>query len=296
MHARLARIRRTDLWRSGRVRQRGRAASSVPVGVHRGDALLHARVWTRRGVGLATCCARDELERRGSRFRADHGRDVAVRVAVVLGAVGGVDLVVNAVVGVDEEEGDALSTPPARMWPSWRFWMPRNQVEVRPRQDRTYRSSPCGRSRSSPACAASRRALPTRAAAPLLPRSSPARRWSSRSSSDLHHDLDRFAVVHRPVAVGHLVEADHLVEDAAGLDAALQDVRQLLDVGVDPPKLAWRSVIGSVETTVCASADLGERPSPINQYSSPATAPQARTSTEPVRALRRRTPQAASPQ
>ena len=45
-------------------------------------------------------------------------------------------------------------------------------------------------------------------------------------------DLERLALVHRPVPVGHLVEARHAVEDAAGLDPALEDVRQeLLDIG-----------------------------------------------------------------
>src|SRR3712207_1623519 len=45
-------------------------------------------------------------------------------------------------------------------------------------------------------------------------------------------DLDRLAVGHRPVAVGHAVEADGAVEDAARLDRAGEDVgQQLLDVG-----------------------------------------------------------------
>src|SRR5215208_5033956 len=53
----------------------------------------------------------------------------------------------------------------------------------------------------------------------------------SHGRSRPHHDLDRLAVVHRPVAVGHAVEADGPVEDAPGLDPALEDVRQeLLDV------------------------------------------------------------------
>src|SRR5882762_1520596 len=60
------------------------------------------------------------------------------------------------------------------------------------------------------------------------------RRSSLRSWSDLDHDLDRFAVVHRPVAVGHPLEAHHAVEDVAGFDPAFEDVRQeLLDVGTD---------------------------------------------------------------
>src|SRR5436190_15648858 len=34
------------------------------------------------------------------------------------------------------------STPPARMWPSWRAWAPRNHAPVGPFTDQTYRSSP----------------------------------------------------------------------------------------------------------------------------------------------------------
>src|SRR5882762_1376180 len=49
-----------------------------------------------------------------------------------------------------------------------------------------------------------------------------------------YHDLDRLALVHRPVAVGNLVEADDPVEHAARFDRALEDVReQLFDVGAD---------------------------------------------------------------
>src|SRR5207244_7847870 len=79
----------------------------------------------------------------------------------------------------------------------------------------------------------SRRALSTPAPARLRPRPCRARR-SSRLPSGLHHHLDRFALVHRPVAVGHLVEAEDAVEDAAGFDAAFEDVRQeLLEVRAD---------------------------------------------------------------
>src|SRR6266540_4981374 len=42
------------------------------------------------------------LDRRGSRFGSDHRHDVAVRVAAVLSPVGGVDGVVEVVVGFDE--------------------------------------------------------------------------------------------------------------------------------------------------------------------------------------------------
>jgi len=34
-------------------------------------------------------------------------------------------------------------------------------------------------------------------------------------SSGLHHHLDRLAIIHRPVTVGNLVEADDPVEDPA---------------------------------------------------------------------------------
>src|SRR5919106_6753877 len=53
--------------------------------------------------------------------------------------------------------------------------------------------------------------------------------WGPWSWPD--HDLDRFAVVHRPVAVGYFVETDDTVEHAAWLDASVDDVReQFLDV------------------------------------------------------------------
>jgi hypothetical protein len=53
-------------------------------------------------------------------------------------------------------------------------------------------------------------------------------------ASGLDHDLDYFPLVHRAVAVGHLVEAHDPVEDSAGLDPAFEDVRQkLLDVRAD---------------------------------------------------------------
>src|SRR5215218_4068345 len=53
-------------------------------------------------------------------------------------------------------------------------------------------------------------------------------------ASELDQDFDRFPFVHRPVAVGNLVEAHDPVEDSAGFDPALEDVRyKLLDVGAD---------------------------------------------------------------
>src|SRR2546422_5091723 len=50
-------------------------------------------------------------------------------------------------------------------------------------------------------------------------------------SSELDQDLDRFAFVHRPVAVRHLVEAHDPIEDSTRFDQAFEDVREeLLDV------------------------------------------------------------------
>lgn len=43
-------------------------------------------------------------------------------------------------------------------------------------------------------------------------------------SSRLDHDLDRVPFGHRPVAVGHLVEGYHPVENAPGFDSAFEDV------------------------------------------------------------------------
>jgi hypothetical protein len=45
-------------------------------------------------------------------------------------------------------------------------------------------------------------------------------------ASELEHDLDRLPLVHRPVAVRHLVEAHDPVEDPARLDTAIEDVRE----------------------------------------------------------------------
>ena len=50
-------------------------------------------------------------------------------------------------------------------------------------------------------------------------------------SLELDLEFEDFALVHRPVAVRHLVERTDAVEDAAGLDASLKHVgQQLLDV------------------------------------------------------------------
>src|SRR5690349_22175603 len=57
-------------------------------------------------------------------------------------------------------------------------------------------------------------------------------RWSLLLFSRLDENLERGALVHRPVAVGGVLEGHGAVEDPAGLDPALQDVgQQLLDVG-----------------------------------------------------------------
>src|SRR5207249_1823871 len=56
-------------------------------------------------------------------------------------------------------------------------------------------------------------------------------KYFSFASSELNHDLDRFAVVHRAIAIGHAVEIRHAVEHATGLDSALHHIRhQLLDI------------------------------------------------------------------
>src|SRR5947209_12669632 len=50
-------------------------------------------------------------------------------------------------------------------------------------------------------------------------------------SSELDQDLDRFAFVHRPIALRHLVEAHDPVIDSTRFDQAFEDVREeLLDV------------------------------------------------------------------
>jgi hypothetical protein len=43
--------------------------------------------------------------------------------------------------------------------------------------------------------------------------------------SELDQDLDRLALVHRAVSVGHAVEVRDPIEYAAGLDPAFEDVR-----------------------------------------------------------------------
>jgi hypothetical protein len=76
-----------------------------------------------------------ELDGGGSGLWVDDPADDPFAVAAVLVAVGGVDLVVEVAVGVGE--GDALSTPRARMWPWWRTWVAGNQPPVRPYMERT---------------------------------------------------------------------------------------------------------------------------------------------------------------
>src|SRR3954453_17897166 len=84
----------------------------------------------------------------------------------------------------------------------------------------TWAAPPCGpqvhrtRPRPAPELIAGRR---------------PARPWSG-----LDQDLDRLAVGHRAVAVGHAVEIRRGVEDLPRLDGAVEDVgHQVLDVGAD---------------------------------------------------------------
>src|SRR3954453_24017116 len=56
------------------------------------------------------------------------------------------------------------------------------------------------------------------------------KRWSDQLRPD--HDLDGLTLIHGSVAVRNAVEPNRAVEDAAGLNAPLEHVRQqLLDVG-----------------------------------------------------------------
>src|SRR5437867_10690911 len=79
------------------------------------SALLHAaspyrvRSEVTRGAEALGCSARHELEVRGPRLGPHDAGDDARVAASVLGAVGGVDLVVEAAwVGVDLDEGHVL--------------------------------------------------------------------------------------------------------------------------------------------------------------------------------------------
>jgi hypothetical protein len=45
----------------------------------------------------------------------------------------------------------------------------------------------------------------------------------SPRASRLHHDLDRFPVIHRSVAARNVTELDYSVEDSAGLDSSLEE-------------------------------------------------------------------------
>jgi hypothetical protein len=70
-------------------------------------------------------------------------------------------------------------------------------------------------------------------------------------------DLERLALVHRAVAVRHLVERTDAVEDAVGLDPSLKHVgQQLLDVGAyrcgPPPMVAFFQNATPVGVTSCS--------------------------------------------
>src|SRR4051812_24592745 len=39
----------------------------------------------------------------------------------------------------------------------------------------------------------------------------------TKTDSELYHHLDRFALVHRAITVGHAVEIDHAIEHTSGL-------------------------------------------------------------------------------
>src|SRR5207247_885127 len=121
-----------------------------------------------------------------------------------------------------------LSTPPLRMCASWRVWAPRSHDEARPLTERTYRSSA---SRTTHIVTGSRRVPSGRtdasfnsSAAPILSSSSLVHVVISLVL-ELDQELDRLALVHRPVAVRNLVERAGAVEDAAGFDPTVEDVR-----------------------------------------------------------------------
>jgi hypothetical protein len=83
---------------------------------------------------------------------------------------------------------------------------------------------------------------------------------SARRCLELDHDLDRLAVVHRPVAIRHPVEFRYSVEDTAWLDPPVKDVRQQLVAvgagrGVPPPTLTFFQ-----EATPAASVSFCGRP------------------------------------
>ena len=86
-------------------------------------------------VELGARCARHEFDRRGSRLGAHDVADGACGVAAVLGAVRGVDLVVDVVDCVHEGDVFLDAGGPDRPW--WRTRVPRNQAAVRPLTDRT---------------------------------------------------------------------------------------------------------------------------------------------------------------
>jgi hypothetical protein len=58
------------------------------------------------------------------------------------------------------------------------------------------------------------------------------------ASSEVHQHLDRFPLVHRPVAVRNAVQVDGAVKDVSGLDSALYQGR---DDGTDPMRDCRRS-------------------------------------------------------
>src|SRR3954454_13740333 len=52
----------------------------------------------------------------------------------------------------------------------------------------------------------------------------------------LHHHFDGFTFVHCAVAIRHLIQTDHAIKDAAGLNFSIEHVGQeLVDVGAN-----WR--------------------------------------------------------
>lgn len=126
------------------------------------------------------------LERGRSRLGRERGVDDALRVAVILHSVGVVDPALASPSA--STNVTSFSMPPARIRPAWRRWVPRNQSDVRPFTERNRdRRRPCP-PRSSSGFPASRRIGATRSPARPQPRSSRARRPSTRSSVHLLSD------------------------------------------------------------------------------------------------------------
>ena len=70
-----------------------------------------------------------------------------------------------------------------------------------------------------------------------------------------NHDLERLALVHRSVSVGHAVEVRDPIEDPARLNPAFEHVgQQFLDVGPDRNRAAGNALRLQVALTRVRSA------------------------------------------